>query len=194
MDAERAVLGAMLRDPSSLGPAFEVLGRDGFYSENHLKIYCALEDLYMRSEPTDLFTVSEELRRRGEIEQVGGTAYLATLQNSVATSANVEHHARIVKDKAVLRTLIQNCLDVAERGFREEDSAYSLVEDMQRNILDLSQNARGDGFRHVSTILNGVIDHIQEVRSTRERVTGVATGYDRLDDMTSGFQHSDLVK
>lgn len=193
LDAERAVLGAMLRDANSLGTAFEVLGQNSFYHDGHLKIYLALQSLYMRSQPTDLYSVAEELRQHGELDQVGGTAYIASLLHSVATSAHLEYHAEIVRDKAVLRELIRSCVDTAEEGFQEHGSSSDLLEQMQQKLLNLAQSTRTTGFRHVSEMLDEVMQRIRHARDDHSRVTGVPSGFDALDDLTAGFQKSDLV-
>ena len=193
LEAEKAVLGAMLRDPDSVGPAFEVLGDNGFFHEGHIKIYQAIESLYIRSEPIDLYTVAEQLRGQGDLERVGGPSYLASLLHSVATSANLAYYARIVKDKAQLRILIQACLDTAESGFQQQGNSSLLIDCLQRQLLDMSRASKGKGFQHVGDILQEVVEKIQKVRAEKSRVTGLSTGYELLDDLTSGFQSSDLL-
>ncbi len=194
LEAEMAVLGAILQDKEALYRAMEVLKAPHvFYRPAHQRVFAACVDLFQRNEAVDLITVSDELRRRKELEAVGGHAYLTELHDSVGTAANVAYHARIVKEKFIYRELIRTATQIVEDANAAQAGADELLDQAERRVFEISQDRVAKGFQPVSAILKGTFEEIERLYDRKGMVTGVSTGYPKLDEMTGGFQHSDLV-
>lgn len=193
LEAEMAVLGALLQDREALYRALEVLRPEHFYRPAHQRLFGACVELFQRNEAVDLITLSEELRRRKELEAVGGDAYLTAVHDSVGTAANVAYHARIVKEKAVCRELIRSATQIVEDASAEVAGADELLDQAERRIFGISQDRMAKGFQPVSAILKGTFEEIERLYDRKAMVTGVPTGFPRLDEMTGGFQLSELV-
>jgi replicative DNA helicase len=193
LDAEQSVLGGILLDNGALDRVIELIGPDDFYREAHRKIYRAMVYLSERSEPADLVTLSETLRARGEIEVVGGSGYLAELTERVPTAANVGHHARIVREKAILRSLIGAATEIATRGFESPDDVSDVLDRAEQLILGISDRQVKPAFVRIDTLLTDTIRTIERLFEQKEAVTGVSTGFADLDAMTAGLQPSDLI-
>ncbi len=194
LEAETAVLGAVLQDKEALYRALETLKRpEYFYRPAHQRIFSACVDLFQRNEAVDLITLSEELRRRKELEGVGGEAYLTLLHDSVGTAANVAYHARIVKEKFICRELIRAATQIVEEASAEPAGADELLDQAERRVFEISQDRVSRGFLPVSAILKGTFEEIERLYERKGMVTGVPTGFPKVDEMTGGFQLSDLV-
>ncbi len=194
LEAERAVLAAMVMDREAANVGIEMLSSGGFYSTSHQKIFDAICELYTSDhQGVDLTSLSESLRRKGELEAIGGLPALAELLQSVATSANVEYHAQIVREKALTRELIKSCSQLAERGFADSDDVANLLEDAEKTIFSLAEKRTTRGFQPVSALMGEIMEDIEKTWRHKEAVTGVATGYAKLDALTSGLQKSNLV-
>jgi replicative DNA helicase len=194
LDAERAVLGAMLLDGRAISRALEILDESAFYRPAHRRIFAALVSLWENKEDAiDVLSVGEELRRRGDFEAVGGAAELAGLLNQVATAAHVEYHAQIVKEKAILRQLIEVSTDIARRAYEAHEEPASLLDDAERSIFSISDNRIRKGFIPVSDLIAPTIKRIEKLYEEKKPVTGVESGFVDLDRMTSGFQAGDLI-
>jgi replicative DNA helicase len=193
LEAEMAVLGAILQEKEALYRAVEALRPEHFYRPAHQQIYRACVDLSERNEAVDLITLSAELRRRRELDAVGGDAYITALHDSVGTAANVAYHCRIVKEKSVLRDLIRAGTQIVEDANGEQTGADELLDRAERRVFEISQDRVSKGFVSVSKILKGTFDEIERLYERKGLVTGVPTGFPKLDEMTGGFQLSDLV-
>ncbi|MBI4537025.1 MAG: replicative DNA helicase [candidate division NC10 bacterium] len=193
LEAEVSVLGAVLQESGALLKAIEILEPADFYKEAHRKIYDACKSLFERSEPVDLVTLANELLRRKQLEEVGGAAYLSLLVDAVPTAANIAHHARIVKDKALLNALIQKSTAVVSRAFADAEDVDQLLDWAEQQIFELSQDKVGRGFIPVKNILRGTFQAIERLYDHKSHVTGVATGFRKFDEMTAGLQPADLV-
>ena len=193
LDAEQSVLGGILLDNGALDRVIELIGPDDFYREAHRKIYRAMVSLSERSEPADLITLSETLRSRGELEVVGGAGYLAELTERVPTAANVGHHARIVREKAILRSLITAATEIATRGFESPDDVSDVLDRAEQLILGISDRQVKPAFVRIDDLLTDTIRTIERLFEQKEAVTGVSTGFADLDAMTAGLQPSDLI-
>jgi replicative DNA helicase len=193
LDAEQSVLGGILLDNGALDRVIELIGADDFYREAHRKIFRAMVHLSERSEPADLITLTDTLRARGEIEVVGGAGYLAELTDRVPTAANVGHHARIVREKAILRSLIAAATEIATRGYESPDDVGDVLDRAEQLILGISDRQVKPAFVRIDNLLTDTIRTIERLFEQKESVTGVSTGFADLDAMTAGLQPSDLI-
>jgi replicative DNA helicase len=192
VDAEESVLGAILLDNGAIDRVTGTLQPEDFYRESHRKIYRAMQVLADRSEPTDLVTLGEVLRGRGELADVGGAAYLAELAERVPTAANVAHYARLVRDKSVLRNLISTATSIAERGYGGQD-VKELLDRAEQEIFALSDREVRPAFVRLDGLLNSTFDTIERLFEQKQAVTGVTTGFVDFDRLTAGLQPSDLI-
>ncbi len=193
LEAERSTLGSMLLDRDAIGHVFEFLTDEAFYSEAHRRIFRAILDLYDRNEPVDYITLTDLLTRWGDIEKVGGSAYLTQLTDSVPTAAHAEHYARIVKEKYILRNLIRVSTDVVSRCYSAEEEADRLLDEAERSIFDLSQNRQRGSVLKVKDIIHDAMEMVENLSKHESHITGVPTGFTELDQMTSGLQPGELI-
>src|SRR5512140_2381199 len=193
LEAERAVLGAMMLDKQAIGHAVEILDEGCFYRRAHQRIFHAVISLFDRSEEADLVTVPEELKRRGWLEEVGGGAYVAGLMDSMATSANVEYHCRIVLEKATVRKLIDAATDIVTSSFEQRMPASELLDKAEEAIFAISDRRLKKSFVSLREMMKDTMEQIEERSRLKNPITGIPTGFMDLDLKTSGFQKSDLV-
>ncbi|MBC6951479.1 replicative DNA helicase [candidate division KSB1 bacterium] len=193
VEAEQSVLGAILLDNTAMAKAMEILTDEEFYRTAHRKIYQAMLELSDRGEVIDQITLTECLKGRSELESVGGAAYLAELVQVVPTAANVRYHSKIVRDKALLRGLIQTSTEVITRGYDGTVAVDELLDFAERSVFGLAQGKLDRSFTPVNQIIKESLDVVDRLSKRKERVTGVPTGYLDLDDLTSGLQPSDLI-
>ena len=193
LEAEEFVLGAILLDNQAMNKVLEVLSPSSWYREAHRKIFQAMIDLSETNEAIDQVTVSERLRRRNELEQIGGAAYLAKLVAQVPTAANVRHHAKIVQEKALLRNLISVATEIVTMGYEASEKVEDLIDQAERNVFQLAERKLRPSFVPVKQIVKTSFETIERLYEKKERVTGVPTGFAALDEMTSGLQPSDLI-
>jgi replicative DNA helicase len=193
LDAERAVLGGMLLEPEAATRAVEIVGADDFYRPAHGKIFGAMLALFSRREPIDVMTLSEELAKAGDLDAVGGIAALTDLVDSTPSAANIEHYARIVLDKYILRQLIRASTDIAEDAYAASREADAILDAAEQKIFKISESRVSQGFVHIKDVLKERFDEIQRVHETRISVTGLASGFIDLDKFTAGFHPSDMV-
>ena len=193
LEAERAVLGGILLDHEAATRAVEIVKPESFYHPLHARIFQAMVALFMRREPIDVMTLSEELRKAGDLETAGGMAYLTELVDSVPSAANIEHYARIVLDKHILRQLIAASARIARDCYRAETDAFTILDESEQRIFRVSESRLSQGFLHIKDVLKERFEEIQRIHETRESVTGLATGFIDLDKYTAGFHPGDLV-
>ena len=193
LEAEQAVLGAMMLEPESGSSVFEYLQPEDFYRDNHRLIFSAIQDLFEKGDPIDLVSVAEVLRQQGRLEQVGGIATISEIARSVPSAANVEYYAKLVTEKALLRQLIRASNSIVERGYEPGEEARNLLEEAERLILDLSRRRVKDGFSIIRDVLLETFEKIEFLYSNKGNLTGVPTFFTDLDRMTSGWQSSDLI-
>ena len=194
LDAERAVLGAILLEGREALPrVIEVLRPSDFYTEAHRSIYQAMQGLFDRSGPVDLLTLTEELRRSDQLEFVGGQAALALLVEQASIAAYLSSYTSIVRDMAVLRELIQTSTQIIAQAFDAKEDVQTLVDDAERRIFGLAERRLEGSALPIGKILRNTFEYIERLYERKEHVTGVATGFEKLDLMTSGFQPSDFV-
>jgi len=193
VEAEQAVLGAILIDNDAVHKAVDLLHEEDFYREAHRTIYRAILELSGRGEAVDLVTLTEHLKRQDRLERIGGAAYIAQLTEQIPTAANVRHYAEIVRRKAVSRGLIHAATEIAERGYRDADPVEELVDYAERSIFAISERQVRADFVPVKEILKDSFAVIERLYERQELVTGVPTSFARLDELTAGFQPSDLI-
>mgnify|MGYP002682333280 CR=1 FL=1 len=193
VEAEQSVLGAILLDNTAMAKVMELLTDEEFYRTAHRKIYQAMLELSDRGEVIDQITLTECLKARSELEAVGGSAYLAELVQVVPTAANVRYHSKIVRDKALLRGLIQTSTEVVTRGYDGTVAVDELLDFAERSVFSLAQGKLDRSFTPVNQIIKESLDVVDKLSKRKERVTGVPTGFIDLDDLTAGLQPSDLI-
>ncbi len=193
VEMEQSVLGAILLENEALVKVLELLEARDFYQEAHRWVFQAMIELFEENVPIDLLTVSERLRKRDRLEAVGGAAYLAELVELVPTAANVWHHARVVREKAVLRGLIQTATSIVTDSYEDADDIDILLDRAEQAIFEISQRKATSGFLHINAILKGSFKRIEQLYERKELVTGVATGFIEFDRRTAGLQPADLI-
>jgi len=193
LDAEQAALGAMLLDKDAIGRALEILTPECFYRDSHRAVFEAIASLYERGLSGDLIGVAEELRARGALEQIGGSAFLSGLQDQVATSAHVEHHCRIVLEKYVMRQLILTGTEIVRRAYEGAVNSGEMIDVAEQMIFGINDPRMKRGFAPIRSLLQQVVATIERVAENKSAVTGVPSGYADLDRITAGFQNSDLI-
>ncbi len=193
IEAEQCVLGGILIEAGALLKVIEILEPDDFYKESHAIIYSAIIDLFDRNEPQDLVTVHNELKRRGQLEAVGGAVYLAELTETVPVASNIDYYARIVRDKAILRRLINKSSDMVSMCYEEAEDVDDILEYAESTIFELSQAKIKQSFHRLKDVLKDSIKKVEDLYEKHELITGVPSGFTDLDNLTAGFQPSDLI-
>jgi replicative DNA helicase len=192
-EAEQAVLAAMLMDTDAIMRAAEYVDDTMFYREGHRRIFRAMVSITEKGSVVDPLTLADELGRRGELEASGGKEYVATLMDAVPTAANVEYHAKIVREKALLRRLIEVSTQIVTEAFEARTTAAELLDAAESKIFLVSQAQGIGGFTRIKELLWPTMERIEALQRGGKTITGVASGFSDLDEMTSGFQPSDLV-
>ncbi|MGD1048771.1 MAG: replicative DNA helicase [Candidatus Krumholzibacteriaceae bacterium] len=193
LEAERAVLGGVLLEPEAATMAIEIVAPENFYRPAHGKIFSAMTTLFTKHEPIDVMTLSEELRKTGDLDGIGGITALTDLVDSTPSAANIEHYARIVLDKYILRQLIRASTDIAEDAYAASREADAILDAAEQKIFKISESRVTQGFVHIKDVLKERFEEIQHVHETRMSITGLASGFIDLDKYTAGFHPSDLV-
>ena len=187
------MIAAMLMDTDAILRASEHVDDTMFYDERHRRIFRAMIAISQRSEVVDPVTLANELNRRGELEASGGKEYIGELIDAVPTAANVEYHARIVKEKALMRRLIETSTTIISEAFQGRATAEELLDDAEQKIFQVSQQRGLQGFTRVKELMWPTMERIEALQRGGKTITGVASGFTDLDELTSGFQPSDLV-
>src|SRR5438105_12808527 len=193
-EAERCVLGSMLRDNGVIGDVLQIVRKDNFYADAHQKIYQAVVSLYDRGHPVDLVMLAELLKEQKQIEDVGGYAYLAELWDAAPTAANAEYYARIVRDKAVVRHLIHAGTEILRDAYDQAMPADELLEAAERKVLDIAEmGITGQTFT-LAQALTEAYDRIDtRQQNDQTSISGLPTGFIDLDEKTAGLQNSELI-
>lgn len=193
LDAERAVIGAMLVSETAVSAVAEALAAEDFYSETHRVLYRAMMRLYSKGDPIDQLTLLDELRGMGELERIGGRPYVFQLVESVPTASNAARYAEIVRGKALLRAVIDAGSRISEDAFREPENVNEALDSAEQLIYSVSNRTLQDRLSPVSELAPGALEMIQRLYEAEGQVTGVETGFEDLDRLTTGFHKSDLV-
>ena len=193
IEAEQSVLGAMLIDKEAIAKVTEVLNADDFYREAHRVIFTAMLELYNKNEAVDLITVTDILRRDNKLEDIGGIAYITSLANIVLTAANVKYHADIVAEKSVLRQLVKVSTEIAAMGYEANDEVGVLLDTAESRILEISNRKKKADFTPISAVLMDSVQSIEKLLNNKGGLTGIPTGFNDLDKLTSGLHPSDFI-
>ena len=195
LEAEQSTLGAMLMERDAVARAVELVTLEDFYRELHKKIFKVVLKLFDKGEPIDIVTVAEELRRAGQLEDVGGSEYLSALIEACPSSANIEAYAKVVQEKSILRQLLKASDSIAGMAYNSGEAEIdSLVDQSEKLIFDINNRAKlRDGFTHIKPLLMSAYDQIERQFQHRGEATGISTGFFDLDDITSGLQPTDLI-
>ena len=193
LDAERSILGAILLDNNALNTAIEALKPDDFFIPQHRSIFIQMMALGEAQHAIDLVTLTEELHRRGELESSGGAPYLASLVDGVPRVSNVEHYARIVKEKAMLRNLIHATHNIQQHAFDGEDGADTILDNAESSIFALAEDRVKAGLLPIKDIVRDNFERLEKIFREGKSVTGISTGYGELDKLLSGLQPSELI-
>ncbi|MFA5350508.1 MAG: replicative DNA helicase, partial [Candidatus Omnitrophota bacterium] len=193
LDAEMAVLGSMLLDEEAVSVAVEKLDAGCFYKDTHRKIFQTISDLYNANKAVDLITLADALRKDNSLDGIGGASYLTSLANAVPTAANINHYAGIVREKYILRTLINNSTKIITVCHESEGNIAEVVDTAERLIFEVSDRRNQGSYLHLKEIVKDSIETIDRLYQNKAHVTGIPTGYIDFDIKTAGLQPSDLI-
>ncbi|MGN0658136.1 MAG: replicative DNA helicase [Emergencia sp.] len=192
-EAEKSVLGSALLSKDALADIIDVLSADDFYDAAHKEIFLVMVDLFRDNVSVDIVTVCEELKRRKSLELVGGRGYIASLSAEVPSTTNAAEYARIVAEKASMRQLIRTAEDIREKGYEESMDASDILDYAEKGIFEIAQKGQKSDFSPIKEVLLENVAMIDRAIQTQGQVTGLSTGFRRLDELTSGLQKSDLI-
>ncbi len=190
---EEAVLSAIMLEREALTKVVDILQPESFYSDAHQQIYRAMQHLFERSQPVDLLTVAEELRKMDALQLAGGPAYLADLSNKVSQSANIEYHARIVAQKFIQRELIRVSNEIIKSAYEDSTDVLDLLDEAEKGLFSIAEKNMGRQVDDMTTLSSKLLKELEKLKDTKEGLTGLPTGFTDLDRLTSGFQRSDLI-
>lgn len=193
LDAEQSVLGAMLESKEAIANVIEILNADDFYKPAHSIIYEVVLALYGKGEPVDAITVADELERREALHEIGGTVYIAGLLEAYPTASSARHYARIVEEHALLRRLVDAGNKVQEIGFSVPEDVDDAIDKAEEIIYNVGEKRLKDDYQHIRPLLTRTMEDVETLYERGESITGLASGFPDLDDMTSGFQPSNLI-
>lgn len=192
LELEEAVLGAMMIDKKGIDEVIDILHPEAFYDKRHQEIYAAIYALFQNSEPIDLLSVSNQLKKNGKLDLAGGDFYLIGLTQKVASSAHIEFHSRIILEKFIQRKLITISSEIIENAYDETVDVFDLLDDAEGKLFEVTQGNLKKGAERADSLVQQSINKIQEI-STKEGMSGLATGFTKLDALTSGWQPTDLI-
>ena len=193
LDLEEATLGALMLEKDALTKVIDILHPDSFYKDSHKLIFGAIRRLFERSEPIDILTVTNELKRSGELDIVGGPYVITQLTNRVASAANIEYHSRIILQKHIQRELIRISSETIKDAFEDTSDVFQLLDRAEKNLFDVAQGNIRRNFQDMSTMVSEAYKQIEAARLHGTGITGVQSGFTELDRITSGWQRSDLI-
>jgi len=193
IEAEQSILGAVLIENEALNKVLEVLEGDDFYREAHQKIFACMVELYERNEPLDLITLTNQLKKKKKLEEVGGASYLAGLVDAVPTAANVSYYTKIVKEKSTLRKLISTATEIVTQSYQEGKDLDDFLDEAEQAIFSISAHKIKPSFYPMKEIVKESFKAIEELYEKKELITGIPSGFKDLDGKTAGFQRSDLI-
>jgi len=193
IEAEQCILGSILLRPGAMDKIAHIISIEDFYKPSHQAIYKAIIELFEKAEPLDLITVSNRLKDAHRLDEIGGPTYLATLTDIVPVSANITFYAKIVRDKSILRKLIQTSSEIAGRCYEEQDDIELLLDSVEQTVFDISSAKSKQSYFTMSEIVGDAFKMVETLAERKELITGVPTGYDDFDKKTAGLQPSDLI-
>ena len=192
-DIEEAVLGALMLEKDALSQVIDILIPEVFYKDAHQKIFSAIFDLFARSEAVDILTVTQELKKRGELELVGGPYYITRLTNPIGSAANIEYHSRIIQQKYMQRELIRISSEATKDSYDDSTDVFELLDKAEQDLYDIRQNNTRKNYTEASTLLMESLKEIEEAGKNKDGISGVPSGFSSIDKITGGWQKSDLI-
>ncbi len=192
-EIEAAVLGAMLIEKEAVPKAIELLSPESFYLTQHKKIFEAMLSLFDSGEPIDTVTLYEELKKRGQTDEVGGAVYLSKLSQNISSAANIEFHSKIILDKQILRGLITSSHEIASAAYAGSEDAFEILDNAERKIFEITESHLKKSFLNMDRAVRDALEYIEAIHSNSKKGFSVPSGFYELDDMLGGFQKSDLV-
>ena len=192
-EAEQSVLGACLHSEDAIAKALEVLNSEDFYKSTHKKIFSVMREQFEANEPIDVLALADKLKRKNELEEVGGIEYLTLLEDFVPTSTAVVHHAKILREKKILRDLIETATEIVSSGYSDNDDVDTLLDKAEQSIFEISEKRTKQSFHKLPDIIKQGLSDLEKLAQEPGMVTGVPSGFTDLDNMTAGFQKSDLI-
>jgi len=193
LEAERSVLGGILLDNNALSTASEILTAEDFYGRANALMFEAMLELGRKGEPVDLITLRDWLVDRGSLQKAGGDEHIVTLTETIPTVANIAHHANIVRDKAVVRRLIQSCHEIAAKGYGDYGDVAEFVDDAESQVFAVSKQKSASPYEHIKDVVIRTFEQVTEAAERKQAITGLPTGFTKLDKMTAGFKPGELI-
>lgn len=193
VEIEKAVLGAMLLEKNAVNDAIDILHAESFYKLEHQKIFSAILELFGSSENIDILSVTEKLRKNGELQLVGGPGYIATLTNRVASAAHVEYHAHIISEKFILRSLIATSSEVIKSAYDETKDVFNVLSEAEDRLFQIAEGNLKKDYAGVRELIKEATEEIEAASKNKDGVSGIPTGFTELDRLTSGWQKSDMI-
>ena len=193
VEIEIAVLGAILIDRDASLKVMQSLSEEVFYKEAHRKIFSTMVSLFEKGEPIDIITLTNELKRRGQLEAAGGAFYLTDLTARVISGANIEYHSKLLIEKYILRQIITECSTIIEKSFKEKNDAFQLLDEVESRIFKLYEKGMNKSYTDIKSAIHQTIEQLESVHGLATNITGVPTGFVEMDNLTGGFQKSDLI-
>jgi replicative DNA helicase len=193
MELEEAVLGALMIEKDALTSVVDILQPSSFYKEAHQRIYNSILQLFGKSEPIDMLTVTTQLRSNGELEFIGGASYLVKLTNKVNSAANIEFHARIITQSAIKRDMIKIAGEILKDAYEDTTDVFNLLDKIEQNFFEISERNIRKNYADASTIMRATIEELEKKKNNKDGLTGVASGFTALDRITSGWQNTELT-
>jgi replicative DNA helicase len=193
VDLEEAVLGALMLEKNAITIISNILTPESFYKEAHVIIFTVIRELFSTAQPIDILTVTQELRKRGQLDIVGGAYYITMLTNRVASAANIEFHSRLIAQKFIQRELIRISSEIQREAFEESTDAFELLDSAEKKLFEVSQGNIKRDYKQMNSVIKEAIHEIESLKDQEGGLTGIASGFTKLDRITSGFQKSDLI-
>jgi replicative DNA helicase len=193
IEVEEAVIGAMLLEKNAVNDAIDILHAESFYKIEHQKIFACILELFGNSENIDILSVTEKLRKAGDLQLVGGPGYIASLTNRIASAAHVEYHARIISEKYILRSLIEVSSDVIKSSYDETKDVFNVLNEAEDGLFKIAEGNLKKGYAIVKDLVKEATEEIEAASKNKDGVSGVPTGFTDLDRLTAGFQKSDMI-
>lgn len=193
IELEEAVLGAVMIDKNAIASVIDIIRPESFYYDVHQEIFRSIQNLFHKTIPIDILTVTEEIKKNGKLDQVGGPFYITELTNKVATSANIETHARIIAQKFLQRELIRISGEISEAAFDESTDVFELLDESEKKLFQISEGNLRRNTEKITPLISKAIDQIEAMKDKQEGITGIPSGFTDLDRVTSGWQNSDLI-
>lgn len=193
VDLEKAVLGAMMLEKNAVTETIDILSQESFYDPKHQYIFAAIKELFGTSKPIDILTVTDHLRKAGELEASGGAAYISQLTNRVASTAHVEYHARIISEKHIKRELIRMCSEVMRDAFDDTNDVFDVLNKAEGELFKIAENNTSGSIDVMQNVVREAIEEIEKAAQNSDGISGVPSGFKDLDKLTSGWQRSDMI-